>query len=134
MTSTATAPAATSRKVDFSATFALLAPLLRCHANELVVKADSPGHLYLDCPVEVRPGYPHFLGAVAIMKSYVSFHFMPVYSNPELLAPLSSELRARMQGKSCFNFRTVSTEQIEELRALVERGIALYRERGLIGG
>lgn len=44
---------------------------------------------------------PLFFGAVQVKKSYVSYHLMPVYLEPDLLAPSSSELKARMQGKSC---------------------------------
>jgi len=119
-------------EAEFLHTFTALAALLRPYTGELLVRVDNDHHLYLDCPTEVRPGYPRFLGAVAVMKSSVSFHFMPVYTNPELLLSLSAALRSRMQGKSCFTFRTIDTEQIEELRRLVQRGIALYREHGLV--
>lgn len=134
MSKTATLSPHRSRTPDFADTFRQLSALLRPYIQRLVVKADSEQNLYLDCPVEARRGSPHFFGAVATMKSCVAFHFMPVYSHPELLAPLSAELRGRMQGKSCFNFRTVSQEQLEELRTLVERGVALYGELGLIHG
>jgi hypothetical protein len=40
-------------------------------------------------------------------KSYVSFHLIPVYMFPDLLKGLSPALEKRMQGKSCFNFKTV---------------------------
>ncbi len=43
---------------------------------------------------------------------------MPVYVNPALLEAISPELRKRMQGKSCFNFKTIDMQLFEELAAL----------------
>jgi len=64
---------------------------------------------------------------VQIKKSYVSFHFMPVYMNPALLESLSPGLRKRMQGKSCFNFNTIEPADARELSALTKKGIAGFR-------
>ena len=73
-----------------------------------------------------------FFGAVQIMKRYVSFHLMPVYVHPELLEGLSDDLRRRMQGKSCFNFTHIDEAQLAELARLTERGMAAFREDGLV--
>jgi hypothetical protein len=50
--------------------------------------------------------------------SYVSLHVYAVYLHPELVDALSPELRSRMQGKSCFNFKRseqVVDQEISEL-------------------
>lgn len=64
---------------------------------------------------------PRWFGGVQIKKSYVSFHLMPVYVNPGLLDAISPELLARMQGKSCFNFKAVDEELFEQLEELTVR-------------
>lgn len=51
---------------------------------------------------------------------------MPVYSAPELLESISPELRKRMQGKSCFNFKTIERQQVKELSALTKTGIKAF--------
>jgi hypothetical protein len=73
-----------------------------------------------------------FFGAVQLRKSYVSFHLMPVYLKPELLASVSPELKSRMQGKSCFNLSTVEPELIRELAALTKSAYDSFREQGFV--
>ena len=47
---------------------------------------------------------------------------MPIYVEPSLLEGVSPELRRRMQGKSCFNFRSVDETLFDELAELTWRG------------
>jgi hypothetical protein len=61
---------------------------------------------------------------------YVSYHLMPVYGCPEMLEGLSEPLRARMQGKACFNFKTVEPDLVEELTRLTEQGFQRFRDAG----
>ena len=53
---------------------------------------------------------------------------MPVYTNPELLEETSQELKKRMQGKSCFNFKTVDDQLFDELKILIERSFEKYKQ------
>jgi hypothetical protein len=69
---------------------------------------------------------------VTVRKNYVSFHLMPVYVFPDLLDS-AGELCARMQGKSCFNFRHLDNAQVQALDTLVRRGFERYAAEGLIG-
>jgi hypothetical protein len=75
---------------------------------------------------------PLFFGAVQVKKSFVSFHLMPVYLQPELLSAVSPELKARMQGKSCFNFSEVDPPLFKELAALTQAGYASYKAQGFV--
>jgi hypothetical protein len=114
---------------DFDATFAALREILRPYAKNCVVVHDTPDNYYLDSKYTAPNGHPLFFGAVRKGKSYVSFHLIPVYMFPELLKGLSPAMKKRMQGKSCFNFKTVDEEQLAELRELTERGVKMVRER-----
>jgi hypothetical protein len=67
-----------------------------------------------------------------VKKRYVSYHLMPVYVNPALLDGLSPALKARMQGKSCFNFTKVDPALFEELAALTQAGFDDYRAKGYV--
>lgn len=58
---------------------------------------------------------------------HVSFHLMPVYACPDLLKGLSTSLKKRMQGKSCFNFTTIEPAHVKELAALTKTGIARFK-------
>ena len=69
---------------------------------------------------------------VEIGKGYVSFHLMGVYGCPKLLDGHSKELLARMQGKSCFNFKTVNEPLFAELARLTSASLNGMRKAGFI--
>lgn len=106
---------------DLAPVFASLSALLRRHAAGLSARTDAPGHLYLERPATEPRGKPRFFGAVQTKRAYVSYHLMPLYEDPSLLAGTTDALRRRMQGKSCFNFTTVDAALFEELDALTAR-------------
>jgi hypothetical protein len=86
------------------------------------VTADAPDHYCLTVAYspKLKKGFP--VAWVRIGKGYVGYHFMPVYMFPSLRAGLSKKLKARMQGKSCFNFNKVDEPLIGELESLVRTG------------
>ena len=57
---------------------------------------------------------------------------MGIYGNPKLLDRYSKELKARMQGKSCFNFKTVNESLFEELERLTTKSITGMKKAGYI--
>lgn len=117
---------------DLTAVFAELRKILAPYAVKLDAKKDDETELYIDTRHIQKNKQPLFFGAVQRKQSYVSFHLMPVYVKPELLASVSPELRTRMQGKSCFNFAAVEPALIRELAALTKSGYASYEEQGFI--
>ena len=89
---------------------------------------DTPEDYTLNTRHIMKNRKPLFFGAVQIRKNYVSYHLMPIYVYPELVDDISPDLRKRMQGKSCFNFRKADIALFDELAALTERGYEKYRE------
>ena len=55
-----------------------------------------------------------YFGSVRAGKAYVSFHLMPLYMCPALKGGMSPALRKRMQGKTCFNFKTGPEPRLTE--------------------
>jgi hypothetical protein len=53
-----------------------------------------------------------WFGEVRMGKAYVSFHLTPLYMNPPLQKMVSADLKKRMQGKACFNFKTVPQPEV----------------------
>lgn len=109
---------------DFAATFAALRAILAPYAADMVVTADTPDAFMLDMHHIMKNGRRLSFAGVRKGKSYVSYHLMPVYGCPELVA--DPGLRARMQGKSCFNFRTLEPAQRAALVSLTKRAHALF--------
>ena len=69
---------------------------------------------------------------VEIGKAYVSYHLMGIYMNAKLQASISKELKARMQGKSCFNFKKADEKLFAELDQLTAKSIEDSRKTGFI--
>lgn len=112
--------------------FAALHEVMAPYAAKLDTKKDDATELYVDTRYIQKNKKPLFFGAVQVKKAYVSFHLMPTYLKPELVASLSPELKARMHGKSCFNFSAVEPTVLEELSALTKASYASYKEQGFV--
>lgn len=133
-------------KPEFESIFLGLREILQKHSDRLSVTADTPERYCLEAGVQPRlktlpqprSGKEWTMTKqqripvawIQIGKSYVSFHFMPVYMFPKLRQGLSEKLRARMQGKSCFNFTVADTALFKELEKLAEEGFAACRKAG----
>lgn len=117
---------------DFTAVYADLHKLMAPYAAKLDTKRDDATELYVDTRHLQKNRKPLFFGAVQVKKSYVSYHLMPLYWKPELLDAISPELKARMQGKSCFNFTRQEPALFKELSALTKRAFASYQDQGFV--
>ena len=121
--------------------FTRLRDLLQAHADEFRVVQDANRHYGLEAPVgpatlrswggKVRaPTIP--VAWVETGKTYVSYHLMGLSGNVKLEAQLSDELRARMQGKSCFNFKTVDEALFRELEQVTTEPLRGMKKSGYI--
>lgn len=117
-----------SPQADFPVVFEKLKSILKPYEKTLTVKADSANTYYLDGPYSEKWKKELFFGSAQIKKNYVSFYLMPVYMYPDLLKGISPELEKHMQGKSCFNFKKVEPELLQELAALTEKGYARFQQ------
>lgn len=111
---------------QFADAFAQLKQLLTPYAAQLDVTADQPDKYHLYGPYHPKFKRAIYFGGVEIKKNYVSFHLMPVYTNPELMKTVTPELQKRMQGKSCFNFTSVEPGLLAELEKLAARGFDVF--------
>lgn len=117
---------------DAGELFARLKRILEPYEKELTLVRDEPDDYYLDAGKNPKNGKPYFFGAAQVKKHYVSFHLMPVYIYPELLDHISEDLKRRMQGKSCFNFRRIEESLFVELEDLTRAAYQKYEEEGLL--
>ena len=113
---------------DFPLVFEQLKSILQRYAENLTVKTDTSDSYYLDGPYSEKWKKELFFGSAQIKKNYVSFYLMPVYMYPELIKNISPELKKRMQGKSCFNFKKVEPALFEELTTLTRKGAEKFKE------
>ena len=119
---------------DFQLVYDMLKDILSKYAGEtLQLRTDKRHQLELiGPPTPSSLGREVWFGAVRIGKRYVSYHLMPVYACPDLLADISPELKKRMQGKSCFNFTHADEQLFKELAELTQHGYERFKDMGLI--
>lgn len=107
---------------EFPSVFAELRSLMLEAAPGLVITDDTPTTFTLKTPwIEARTKQPAWFGWIAIKKSYVAYHLMPLYSLPTLHDAVSPSLEKRKQGKTCFNFKKADPALFEDLRLLTEK-------------
>jgi hypothetical protein len=117
---------------DFAPIFEELKSILVPFEPRLLLKTDDPDHYSLDTPYSEKWNREVFFGAAQINKSYVSFHLMPVYMFPDLLDDAPADLKKRMQGKSCFNFKRAEPDLFRDLAVLTRRGFARLEAEGVV--
>ena len=126
---------------EFESIFARLRSLLQKHSATLSINEDTSTSYSLagrTGPATLKawggkmkmPIIP--VAWVKIGKGYVSYHLMGVSVDATLCDAMSPELKARMQGKTCFNFKTVDEELFAELDQLTGKSIAAFRKAGFI--
>jgi hypothetical protein len=115
----------------FGDTYDRLRALLNPYDEHLDVRRDGEAGYESWCTGEFR-GREVFFAGVREGTAYVSFHFFPVYTQPDLLTGIDPALRKRMQGKSCFNFKTLEETLERSLEALIKTGFERYRDQGLV--
>ncbi len=121
-----------AKEKDFKQVFQDLKAIMEPFEKDLVVKKDEADNYYLNVHFQREDGYQGAFGGVEIKKNYVSYHLMPVYAYPELLAGLSPALKKRMQGKSCFNFTKTDAETLKELGDLTQKGFDTFKKANLV--
>jgi hypothetical protein len=102
-------------QTSFPEVFSALRSILTRQAGTLVIAEDTAGSFRLEGGLHPKHRKPIPVAWVLVGKAYVSFHHMGVCGQAALLKSMSPQLRARMQGKACFNFTTAEPRLLAEL-------------------
>jgi hypothetical protein len=118
----------------FDDIFASLKRIPAPHLGRLSVGADTASEYTLlgrkPSPFPQHKGHPVYFASIRLGKAYVSYHLMPLYMNEALTGTISPALKKRMQGKTCFNFKTPpDPELIAELERLTTAGLKSFVEK-----
>jgi hypothetical protein len=119
-------------KSDFKEVFRQLKAIFQPYAEKMQVAQDTDGYYLLNTRHIMKNKQPLTFGGVRLGKNYVSFYLMSVYASPEEMKSMSPELKKRMQGKSCFNFKEVDDELFKELAKLTRAGAARFNDEKYI--
>lgn len=107
---------------ELPAVFARLKQILLPYERKMIVAQDTRNMYVLNTRHMLKKNYPLMFGGVRLGKNYVSYYLMSVYATPEAAKTMSPELKKRMQGKACFNFKTVDEKLFKELAQLTKAG------------
>jgi len=121
-----------SKTNDFDATFLALKKVLKPYERRLVVQDDSENSYCLATKYIMKNKQRLWFAGVRKGKAYVSYHFIPIYALPELARGISPELKKRMQGKGCFNFKSVDAKLFKELAQLTKTGLQKFSDPELL--
>ena len=113
---------------DFDATFLSLKKILKPYERRMVVQDDSENSYCLVTKHLMKSKQPLWFAGVRKGKAYVSYHFVPIYACPDLAKGMSPELKKRMQGKGCFNFKSVDAKLFKELGQLTKSGLEKFSD------
>ena len=124
----------------FDPVFRRLREILAKHDGSLEVSDDTPVRYCLES--KIGPATLQAWGGktkraripvawVEAGKGYVSYHLMGV-ANPAVQSVMSNDLKARMQGKTCFNFTSLDEAAINELDTVTSSSIAAFKKAGFI--
>jgi hypothetical protein len=121
----------------FDEIFATLKQVFHRHLDRLSVQSDSATEYTLvgrvPSPFPQHKGHPMYFASIRLGKAYVSFHLMPLYMNQSLSGTISPALKKRMQGKTCFNFKTVpDAELLAELERLTHAGFKFFDDKNWV--
>jgi len=119
-------------RADFDLIFQKLKAIFTPYAQKMDAAYDTPDYYLLNTRHIMKNGQPLCFGGVRKGKAYVSFYLMSVYASPDLLKQMSPELKKRMQGKSCFNFKIVDDQLFQELAALTKAGAKRFSDPKVI--
>jgi hypothetical protein len=117
---------------DFPAAFAALRAILHKHSSGMLVQTDTPTEFSLLSPAVGPNKKLVWFGAVYLKKSAVTYHLMPLYFNPALGERIPDQLRARKQGKSCFNFARPDPAMFAQLDELTRLAREAWKRNGFL--
>ena len=113
---------------SFDKVFGKLKAIFKPYVKKMDVAQDDQKCYMLNTRHIMKNKQPLCFGGVRLGKAYVSFYLMSVYACPDLLKSMSPELKKRMQGKSCFNFKEVDEKLFKELKQLTKAGAAKFND------
>jgi hypothetical protein len=116
------------QNADFQTVFEKLKSIFKPYEKKLIVTQDTATDYELDTPFVMKNKHRIYFGGVRVGRAYVSFHLMPVYASTDLVKGMSPDLKKRMQGKSCFNFKKVDAKLFKELAELTKAGFKTFTD------
>ena len=73
-----------------------------------------------------------FFASAVIQKNYVSFYFFPIYTHRAKFSDIPDNLMKLLKGKSCFHIKKFEDSTFEEIKAILDKGLEIYKKEGWV--
>jgi len=115
-------------KTDLQLVFERLKKLLAPYEPKMDIAQNTSTMYLLNTRYLLKKNYPLMFAGVRLGKNYVSYHLMSIYARPGEKNAISPALKKRMQGKACFNFKSVDEPLFKELAQLTNAGAKKFSD------
>ena len=113
-----------------------LCEMLKAHVPQLRIRVDKPENLELCGTKEVMQGRKmvdgYYFSSVVPKPKDVRLYFFPIYTHPTAYEDLPEKLRKCLKGKSCFHIKYLDEDLETAIKAMIDKGVALYQADDLI--
>lgn len=114
-----------------SEVFGRIKSILKKNKGKLSVKTNTETgyHLYSVKKIKIshREYNRLYFAGLTVNTNDVSFYFFPLYINKSKFR-LSTQLKNKLKGKTCFHFRKIDDELLNEVTELVIKGYSEYKK------
>ena len=109
--------------------------LLKQHEPTLQVRVHSEKTFEVAGTIPAMQGKKkvdgHYFATVMPKPKDARLYYFPIYTHVDEFS-LSPELKKQLKGKSCFHIKKLDTDIEQELKAMIAKGVELYKKDGLI--
>ena len=120
---------------DLSEIQTTLQELLKAHVPPLQVRKDNENVFEVAGTKEAMQGKQKvdgfYFGSVVPKPKDIRLYYFPIYTHVDQFS-LSPDLQKCLKGKSCFHIKKLSPELVEEIKSMIDSGVAIYQKDNLI--
>lgn len=122
-------------KTDLSEIQQTLQALFSPHAPHLQIREHNDAKYEVAGTISVMQGKQkvdgHYFASVIPKPKDIRLYFFPIYTHVDSFE-LSPDLKKFLKGKSCFHIKKLTPEVEEEIKAMIAKGVELYKTDALI--
>ena len=109
--------------------------LFTAHVPPLQVRKDNENVFEVAGTKEAKQGKQKvdgfYFGSVVPKPKDIRLYYFPIYTHVDEFS-ISTELKKCLKGKSCFHIKKLTPELLEEIKAMIQKGVQVYLKDDLI--
>lgn len=113
-----------------------LQQLLKNHCPPLRVRKDNENVYEVAGTKKAMQGKQkvdgYYFGSVVPKPKDIRLYYFPIYTHVDEFEWISPELRKCLKGKSCFHIKKLDDSLLNDISAMITKGVELYKKDELI--